>query len=228
MKLEKKRQAIILRTQGYAINTIATELGVAKSSVSTWVREVVLDEKQNAHLRNQPFTTQAVERRRLSRLKNEGSRRDLLISAARKEVTKLSLRELWLMGTMLYWAEGGKTQRMVRFSNGDPRMIIIMMQFFRLVCKVPESKFRGYIHIHPHLDHLKAERYWSSITRIPSGQFFKTYRIQNKSSQNTRDTLPNGVLDIYVLDVTIFYKITGWADGIFTSADTIPIEENMI
>jgi len=121
------------------------------------------------------------------------------------------------MGTMLYWAEGGKTQRMVRFSNGDPEMIKIMMAFFRRVCNVPEEKFRGYIHIHPHLEHTSAETYWSSITGIPLSQFFKTYRKPNKSSQNKKDSLPNGVLDIYVLDTSLFLKITGWARGVFAS-----------
>lgn len=121
------------------------------------------------------------------------------------------------MGVMLYWAEGGKTQRMVRFSNGDPEMIKIMMTFFRRICKVPESKFRGYIHIHPHLDFRAAENYWSSISEISLDQFFKTYRIPNKSSQNKKNSLPNGVFDIYVLDTNLFLKITGWAKGIFSS-----------
>jgi len=121
------------------------------------------------------------------------------------------------MGVMLYWAEGGKTQRLVRFSNGDPEMIKIMMTFFRQVCNVPEHKFRGYIHIHPHLDHKNAEKYWSTITEIPLKQFFKTYRRPNKSSQNKKDSLPYGVLDVYVLDASLFLKITGWAKGIFSS-----------
>lgn len=110
---------------------------------------------------------------------------------------------------MLYWAEGGKTQRPVRFSNGDPEMIKIIMHFFRTACEVPESKFRGYIHIHPHLDHIKAETYWSEVSGIPFGQFFKTYRNKNKSSQNKRNSLPYGVLDVYVLDTQLFYKIQG-------------------
>ena len=91
------------------------------------------------------------------------------------------------------------------------------MQFFRIVCEVPEYKFRGYIHIHPHLDHLAAEQYWSDVCGIPRDQFFKTYRKPNKSSQSKRDTLPNGVLDVYVLDTKLFFIITGWAQGIFDS-----------
>ena len=120
------------------------------------------------------------------------------------------------MGVMLYWAEGGKTQRgLVRFSNGDPEMIKIMMAFFRRVCQVPEEKFRGYIHIHPHLDHKKAEKYWAVVTNIAQSKFFKTYRKINISSKNKRDSLPFGVFDIYICDTELFLKISGWAKGIF-------------
>jgi len=103
---------------------------------------------------------------------------------------------------------------MVCFSNGDPRMIKIMMLFFRKICLVPEEKFRGYIHIHSHLDHENAEQYWSEIADIPVTQFFKTYR-RTTSGHTGKNSLPYGVMDIYVLDSGLFLKISGWAAGIF-------------
>lgn len=218
MKAELRKQAILLREQGYAINYIAMQLGVAKSSVSVWVRNVALTESQKLELNKSAYSTQAIERRRVSRLANEFSKRQKIIDMAFSEVTDITLRELWLMGVMLYWAEGGKTQRMFRFSNGDPEMISIMMNFLRLICKVDESKLRGYIHIHPHLDHVLAEKYWSDISQIPNHQFFKTYRKPNKgSAYKGRDTLPFGVFDIYVMDTRLFLKVSGWAQGIFAS-----------
>jgi len=98
-------------------------------------------------------------------------------------------------------------------------MIKIMMAFFRRICDVPEEKFRGYLHIHPHLDYKLAEEYWSSVSGIPTQQFFKTYRKPNKSTQNKKDSLPYGTFDVYVMSTELFYKITGWSQGIFTSYD---------
>ncbi len=218
MKDVERNAARNLRSEGYSINEIARQLKVAKSSVSVWVREIKLTTDQNETLRDHAFTTQAIEKRRYARLTNETAKRDRVIFIAKQEVSHISKRELWLMGVILYWAEGGKTQRIVRFSNGDPKMIIIMMDFFRKVCGIPESKFRGYIHIHPHLDYIAAEKYWSAISDIPLNQFFKTYRKQNVSSQNKKNTLPNGVMDIYVMDTKLFLKISGWAQGIFENA----------
>lgn len=220
MKELKKIESINLRKQGYSINSIASKLSVAKSSVSLWVRNVELTPSQISKLKASGYTNIAIEKRRNSRLLGEFNKRNEIIENAKQSITKISKKELWLIGTMLYWAEGGKTQRMVRFSNGDPEMIKIMMQFFRQVCKVPESKFRGYIHIHPHLDHLSAENHWSEITAIPISQFFKTYRKTNISSKGKKDTLPYGVLDVYVLDTNLFLKITGWAQGVFDNYST--------
>lgn len=217
MKTQERAKAVELRQQGYSINEISNLLGVAKSSVSIWVRDIQLTPDQFLELSGRPYTSEAVEKRRTARLKSESNKRDLLVGIAKKSIRKISAKDLLLIGTMLYWAEGGKTQRMVRFSNGDPRMIKIMMEYFRRVCEVPEEKFRGYIHIHPHLDHIAAEKYWSDIAGIPLTQFFKTYRKPNISSQGKKDTLPEGVMDIYVMDTALFHKITGWAEGIFCS-----------
>lgn len=105
---------------------------------------------------------------------------------------------------------------MVRFSNGDPRMIQLMMKYFREACQVPEDKFRGYIHIHESLDHVVAEKYWSSVSDIPLINFYKTYRKPNPSSKGLRITLPYGVFDIYVADSKLFLKIEGWTKGIYS------------
>lgn len=220
MKYTEKLQAIELRKSGSSIKEIAQTLNVSKSSVSLWVRDISLSAEQRNELSTRPFTTAAIEKRRLSRLKNEKAKRDTIEISAEKDITAITPRELWLMGVMLYWAEGGKTRRMVRFSNGDPEMISIMMRFFRIICEVPEKKFRGYIHIHPHLDHNKAEDYWVRVTGIPSGQFFKTYRKVNVSSQNKKNSLPHGVMDIYVMDSNLFLKIRGWSKGIFKQSQT--------
>ncbi len=218
MRLLEKTLARKLRAKGKSINEISVKLKAPKSSISLWVRDIELNPAQIQKLSKKGAQKWVVEKRRATRLKNEGLKRQIVVDTAQNEITKLSDKELWLIGVMLYWAEGGKTQRgLVRFSNGDPEMIKIMMAFFRKICQVPEEKFRGYIHIHPHLNHKKAESYWSSITSIPLKKFFKTYQKINISSKNKKDTLPFGVLDIYICNTELFLKITGWSRGIFNS-----------
>lgn len=218
MKEKERNLAIALRKNGSSMGEISQKLGVSKGSVSLWVGKIQLTSAQKKTLSLKGRTKEAIENRRVSRLENEKTKRQIIIDAAQKEIKSLSEKELWLIGVMLYWAEGGKTNRgLVRFSNSDPEMIKIMMAFFRRICKVPESKFRGYIHIHPHLDYKKAERYWSSITSVPLKQFFKTYRKMNIASKHKNDTLPLGTFDIYICSTELFLKIFGWIQGVFKS-----------
>lgn len=217
MKSVEKNRVRELRAKGYSISEIGRVVKVSKSSISLWVRDIALTSLQKDKLAAKGVTREAVEKRRKSRLKNENARRQIIIDAAKNQIQKLSPKELWLIGVMLYWAEGGKTVRgIVRFSNSDPEMIKLMMAFFRRICNVSENKFRGHIHIHPHLDYRKAEDYWSNVTSIPLGQFYKTYRKMNKSSgKHKRDNLPLGTMDIYICNTELFLKIFGWVLGIF-------------
>lgn len=214
---ERKQQAITLRLLGYSVKSIAKELHAAQSSVSLWVREVKLTEMQTQHLRANTHTQEVIEKRRQARLKSELAKRRFFIEAAKKEVGLINKRELQLIGAALYWAEGAKKQSTVQFSNGDPNMIMVMMRLFRDIFHVDESKLRGCIHIHEHLDVEAAEKYWQTVTGISASKFYKTYNKPNKSSKGTRNSLPYGVCDIYVHDVRVMHSIKGWTEGIYES-----------
>ncbi|OGZ67129.1 MAG: hypothetical protein A3D34_02555 [Candidatus Staskawiczbacteria bacterium RIFCSPHIGHO2_02_FULL_33_16] len=216
MKLKEKNLALNLRKQGWSMNEIKDKLRVSKSSISLWVRNIKLTDDQKRALSQKGLTKESIERRRATRLSRENARRQIIVDAAREEIDTLSELELKLIGVALYWAEGGKTNRgSVQLSNGDPRIIRLMMKFFKKICKVPKEKFRAHIHIHPHLNIKKAENYWSSISGIPLNQFYKTYSKPNKASQNKKDSLPFGTFDIYVHSTELFLKIKGWIEGIY-------------
>jgi len=210
----RKQRAIKLRQKGMSIKSIAKTLPAAVSSVSIWVREVELTTSQKLKLKNNTHSKSTIKRRRNTRLNNESRKREVIIDRAAKTINALSSYELTLICSALYWAEGTKKRGAVQFANGDPEMIKLMLIFLRQVCKTPESKLRGHIHIHEHLDVVKAEKYWQHITRISQAQFYKTYNKPNKSSKNTRKSLPYGVCTLYVLDTHLFLEIVGWTKGI--------------
>jgi hypothetical protein len=215
MKKDKKIEAIYLRGLGQSIKEIARTLKVSKSSVSLWVREVNLTKKQKDILLHRGQSGIVSEKRRTTRLFNELNKRNLIINNSKKDIDVIPDYGLKIIGAMLYWAEGRKRgARMVGFSNSDPDMVKIMMRFFREICQVPETKFRAHIHIHSHLCVNDSLKYWSSITKIPTKQFYKTYCVPSISSKGKADSLPNGTLDISVCDVGQFLKIMGWIKGV--------------
>lgn len=213
MKREEKDFATQLRKEGMAMNEIAKKVGVSKSSVSLWVRDVALTEKQRNSLSKNGFSVDVIEKRRVARITNTRNRRRLEMDLAKKDIKAISKQELFLIGVALYWGEGGKTERsMVRIANADPYVISFMMRFFREVCEVPEAKFRGHVHTFSHLHAVKAEKYWSGISGIPHTQFFKTYSKPSIASKNKKDSLPYGTFQIYVCDTKLFYRIKGWIE----------------
>ena len=193
---------------------IAKQLTVSKSSVSYWVRDIVLSKKIQNALNANGHSIDAIEKRRVSRLAHTKSEHDAVFSAAMIEARQLFKNPLWCIGVSLYWGEGGKTQATARIANSDPVVIKTMMRFFREVCNIPEEKFRAHIHTFAHSDHERTELYWSKVTKLQLGQFYKTYKKQSSASQNKRNTLPLGTIQIYVHEKNFFFRIMGWIEYI--------------
>lgn len=224
MKKIEMDRARVLRKEGRSINEIVRTLGVAKSSVSLWVRNIELTVEQREKISGRGRSIESIERRRAARLSNERTRRRVFFDEAITNIEGVSKEQLFFLGTALYWGEGSKTKRgTVDFTNSDPRSIQIMMRYFKEVCGVPGPKFRAHVILHPHLDARKAERYWHKVSRIPLRQFQKTSMQHNRASLNKKDSLPFGTFSICVYDTTLYLRIMGWMEGMYVRL----INENM-
>src|SRR5690349_4736331 len=103
-KDDLREQARELRTQGQSYNEIAAELGVSKSSVSLWVRDIPCPERF-AYVHSG---------RRLEGLRryNEPrtARHAVESETAAAEIGKLTDREILIAGAIAYWCEGTKSK----------------------------------------------------------------------------------------------------------------------
>ena len=214
MKVIEKNIARKLRQEGLSLNEIREKTGFTKSSISLWVRNIKLSKKHKNELSKRGIRKETIEKRRISRITNTNNRRQVIIDNAIKDIKKISKKELWLIGIALYWGEGTKTLRSgLQFSNSDPYMIKVMMEFFKINCEVPIEKFRGHIHLHPHLNEKKAKKYWSTISGIPLNQFYKTTKQQSRASKGKKDSLPFVTINIHICNTKLFLKIKGWIKG---------------
>jgi len=88
------------------------------------------------------------------------------------------------------------------FINSDPGMIRLMMGWFRLICRVPNTKFRIRIQCHGADRVGEYQEYWSRIVNIPLTQFTKPYiRISPASKKKTGNLCPYGICNIRISDV---------------------------
>ena len=65
----------------------------------------------------------------------------IIHEASQKEISKISNRELWLIGIALYWAEGSKSKTYspsigVVFTNSDYEMVQIFIRWLKYCCRV--------------------------------------------------------------------------------------------
>jgi AcrR family transcriptional regulator len=167
-KLEERDEARRQRAAGATLLEIASALGVSKSSVSVWVRDVEFTRRPGRRTarRRAPNALQRAKAAEIERLKEEGQAR----------IADLSDRELLVAGVALYAAEGSKTEGSVRFANSDPRMIAFFCAWLRRFFDVDERRLRVRVYLHQGLDLDAAEAFWSDLTGIPRDQFRTPYR----------------------------------------------------
>ena len=94
-----------LRQEGCSVKEIAEELGVSKSTVSGWVRDIMLTQAQVDRLKNKQKQYGAQNKGAQVNRKRAFNKRKLYQEEGRKRALNESTT-LHLAGCMLYWAEG--------------------------------------------------------------------------------------------------------------------------
>lgn len=216
MKAKERKKARFLRQKGFSLREIAEKINSPKSSISIWVRDIPLTSEQIERLELKQDRARAKAANHPNSPKNVWAhiRNSISDSSCEEIPAKMSKEILKIIGSGLYWAEGYKRgHNAVNFSNSDSAMVVLMMRFFREICRVPETKFRGVVHIHPHLDRNKALKFWSEVSKIPLNQFHKTQLGISRASKHKRDTLPLGTFRIVICDTRLKSRIDGWIKG---------------
>ena len=136
---------------GWTLGEICQELGVSKASASLWCREVQIDEAELARRRTARHLAgnEGARRRGPNKLQRaKAAEIEEMQRAGRQEIGQLSLRDLMLIGVALYAGEGSKTPGEVRFSNSDPRMILLFVTWMQTCFGIGpyEVRFRLYLH----------------------------------------------------------------------------------
>ena len=215
-----KEKAINLRKKGFSYSEILKEVPVAKSTLSLWLQDIGLAKKQKQLL---------TEKKKRAQRKGAEARREQRITLtrvikhrARKEISEISKRDLWITGIALYWGEGAKEKRkaaQVSLCNTDPRLIKIFLRWLNEICEISESDINFRIHLHKNSRNRarKVQKYWSQTTGFSIKRFDKiTWKKHNVKTKrvNTGDCY-FGLLEVRVKSSTnLNRKIAGWIEGI--------------
>lgn len=184
-----------MRSSGEGIGAIAEQLGVSKSTVSYWCRDIHLTKRQQMALAARWRAAGAIGRLRAAEQKRSArmAQTAQLSSLGAADVASLSPRDIRMIGLALYWGEGYKNGNdECGITNSDPGIIRAFMRWVQEAYGVMPESFIARISVNEiHRARIQEiERHWTRVTGIPQTQFTKPSFIRataHKTYTNTNE-----------------------------------------
>jgi hypothetical protein len=214
-----REQAIAMRKDGKSYREIREVIPVSKSSLSLWLKDVVLTDEQRERFKqlNHNGRTKAARTIQARRL----ARQAATIDAAKAQISAVAESELFVAGVVAYWAEGCKSKpwrpgEEVDFINSDPDLIRLFIRWLSLI-GVDDDRLQFRISIHESADVQAAHRFWASVVGVAPEAFEKA-TIKRHNPKTVRKNVGehyHGCLTVRVRRSTDLYRqIAGWWAGI--------------
>jgi hypothetical protein len=227
-KDELREAARELRRRGLDYNRIAAGLGVSKSSVSLWVRDL----PRPARLSYEECRRRQAEGVRRYWDAERGVReaeREAVRAVAAAGIGALSDREVLIAGAIAYWCEGAKskphrTAERVIFVNSDPGLIAFFLRFLD-VAGVARERVTYRVQIHETADAEAAQGFWVAITGADPAQLRRP-SLKRHNPRTARKNTGDDYHGCMRLDVSrsagLYREIEGWVRAAVSSQDTQP------
>jgi transcriptional regulator with XRE-family HTH domain len=210
VKVTEREEARRLRQEeGLPIRVIAERLGVSKSSVSIWTRDIVLTEEQHERLRQaNPIYNRQYHGQEGRRATARAAR---LAAQERGRVRAGQGDLLHLQGCMLFWAEGSRRRNSVVFTNSDVEMHRVFLRFLRW-CGVADEKVVLTVncHLNNGLTLKEIEAWWLDELGLPAGCLrAATVNRPSSASRWRRNVLVHGTACLRVDSTQLVQSIYG-------------------
>ncbi|MDO8561823.1 MAG: hypothetical protein Q7S05_03275 [bacterium] len=202
-----REKARALRAKGKSYSEIKQKLNISKSTLSGWLNNMPLSREQIRLLRD--LNPRRIEHFRETMRKKREVRLALAYERAKKDIGKLSRRNLFLAGFYLYWGEGNKSSRgQVGISNTNPAIILAFMSWIKL-SGVPRSKLSVKLHLYSDMNQEKETVYWSDTLSIPRSQFRKAYiKTSSLSGLTYKNGYGHGTCNVFFENIALWEYIT--------------------
>jgi len=204
--IKKYFKAKEFRKRGYSLKEISTRLGVSKSTVSTWMRDIEISEQGMKRIDR---------RKQIGRIKSSRTKRikrEKKVAQLRKEARAflrdipMGKKYLRLLCALLFCCEGTKdTRGGIAFINSDPYLVKTFVALLRKCFDIDEKRFRVTLHLHEYHSVKKQILFWSEFTEIPPSQFIKPYQ-KPHTGKRLRENYP-GCASIRYYDSKLAQKL---------------------
>lgn len=202
-------QAVKLRLGGATYGQIKRDLGVSKSTLSSWLRNLALNSEQLRKLSNNKLLSKdlRIEKYRQTRKKQRLQRLQSVLEEQNKNILPLSERELFIAGVFLYWGEGEKRHGCISISNTDPRIVKFALYWMVEILKIPKNKIAANLHLYKDMSISESIAFWAKELGLPIDQFRKPYIKKSNKEGLTYKSFGHGTCRLYAGSVSLSEKV---------------------
>jgi transcriptional regulator with XRE-family HTH domain len=228
-KDDLRAKARNLRNQGLDYKRIAAELGVSKSSVSLWVRDLPRPERLS-YEECRKRSAEGVRSYWAAQRSIRAAEREAMRTAAAAQIGELSDREVLIAGAIAYWCEGAKNKHgqgndRVIFTNSEPALVLLFLRFLDAV-GVDRSSVIYSVQIHESANVEAAQRFWLDVTQADPAQFRRPV-IKRHNPKTIRKNTGSDYHGCLRMDVRrsskLYRKIEAWAAAAMAAGEVAPV-----
>ncbi len=175
--LNLKPKAILLRKSGKTFPTIESKLGIPRSTLSGWFKNLTLSNRQSRILKENRSKHLKIARQKANVWHNaqKATRLKLAENEAEKVLFKINNdpENIELALAMLYLGEGFKKSAGTGMGNSDPLILKFFLHTLINIYHLDVEKMRFYLHLRADQDPEKMKKYWSKELNVPIHRFGK-------------------------------------------------------
>lgn len=206
-----KPEALKMRRQGLSIRAVENILGIPRSTLSGWYRQIKLSIPQQKQLHKEwrAALTKAREKAVLWHNTQKAERLGIAVAHATSTLRKLNTEQkeiIELTLAMLYWGEGNKTERGLVLGNSNPEILKFFMSGLKMVYGINPEKMRYELHIRSDQNPGQTINYWSRILDVSKNRFKGVYIDQRTIGKKTYASY-YGVCVVSLYNVAIQRKL---------------------
>ena len=166
---------MVLRQKGYSIGHIEKVFGIPRSTLSAWLRNIKLTQKQKDILEKRSRDALTKARSKAILWHNEQKRLRLVTAENNANIIlnriNVDINIINLALAILYLGEGFKKSAMTALGNSDPLILKFFISTLKKIYNLDMSKFKCELHLRADQSPKKLKKYWSQQLEIPITSF---------------------------------------------------------
>lgn len=208
-----KEKARNLRKQGWSIGEISRKIKIPKNTLSGWIKDIQLTDKQKKRIRQKIIDSGTIGRSLAVKANYEKIQR--WKQRIREKVSFFehvpfqNIETGRLICGILYLCEGAKypASRFLYFGNSDPKIILFFINLLRKCYKIDENKLRFSIGYRYDQNYDKLKKYWSKLIPIPKSKCLRSKPDIRTKGKPTKRKDYMGICRIIYYDTSLQFEL---------------------